>query len=55
MVCERSLPLHLQMQVKTPPCKEKAVYIQDIEMLPPSLGLSLFKMDLGEVEKCSVI
>ena len=44
-VCENSSSLHPQMQVKTLKRKEETKYKQDPEMLPPSLGLSSFKMD----------
>ena len=54
-VCENSLSLYPQMQVKTLKHKEEIIYQQDPEMLPPSLGSSSFKTDRGEVEKGPVV
>lgn len=43
------------MQGKTLPYKEETVYKPGPEMLLPSLGLSPFKMDWGEVEGFPVV
>ena len=45
VVSKHSLSLHLQMQVKTLPCKEKDKYQQHPETLQTSLGLSSSEMD----------
>uniref|UniRef100_A0AAY5KG89 Pyruvate dehydrogenase E1 component subunit alpha n=1 Tax=Esox lucius TaxID=8010 RepID=A0AAY5KG89_ESOLU len=56
IVCEHRTSLHPQMHVKTIPCKEKNIYEQDPDILPPS-GAHLRWTEGGQVvsEAASVV
>ena len=55
VVSKHSLSLHLQMQVKTLPCREKDIYQQHPETLQTSLRQSISDEFRPKVEKCAAV